>query len=71
MIVTKDTTQGDYAEKYGVGLAVATTGGLANQLKGFLKQNYTSYCDRCNVLLSDFIHDYDDFYGAVKQFVSA
>ena len=71
MIVTKDTTQGDYAEKCNVGVAVETTEGLSDKLNDFLKQDYTAYCKRCNALLSDFIHDYDDFYGAVKQFVSA
>lgn len=71
MIVTRNTTQGDYAEKYGVGLAIETTEGLADKLKAFLKQDYATYCERCNTLLSDFIHDYIDFYKAVKQFVSA
>ena len=71
MIVTKDTTQGDYAERYGVGLALETTEGLAGKLKDFLKQDYAAYCERCNSLLSDFINDYNEFYGAVKQFVSA
>ena len=71
MIVTKDTTQGDYAERYGLGLALETTEGLADKLKEFLKQDYAAYCERCNSLLSDFINDYNEFYGAVKQFVSA
>ena len=71
MIVTKDTTQGDYAEKYGVGLALETTEGLADKLQGFLKQDYAEYCKRCNSLLSDFINDYNEFYRAVKHFVSA
>ena len=71
MIVTKDTTQGDYAERYGVGLALETTEGLADKLRDFLKLDYAAYCNRCNSLLSDFIHDYNEFYGAIKQFVSA
>jgi len=70
MIVTKNTTQGDYAEKYNVGVAVETTDGLPEKLKKFLLQDYAAYCKRCNALLSDFIHDYNEFYGAVKKFVS-
>ncbi len=70
MIVTKGTTQGDYAEHYGVGLALENTEGLAEKLKDFLKQDYKAYCKRCNSLLSDFINDYFDFYDAVKQFVN-
>lgn len=70
MIVTKDTTQGDYAERYGVGLALETTGGLADKLKEFLKQDYAAYCECCNSLLCDFINDYNEFYNAVKRFIS-
>lgn len=71
MIVTKNTTQGDYAVRYGVGLALETAEGLADKLQEFLKQDYAAYCNRCNTLLCNFIHDYNEFYGAVKHFVSA
>lgn len=71
MIVTKNTTQGDYAQKYGVGLAVETTEGLADKLVDFLKQDYISYCKRCNNLLRDFICDYNEFYLAVRKFIEA
>ena len=71
MIVTKDATQGGYAEHYGVGLALETTVGLADILQELLKQDYAAYCYRCNSLLSDIINDYNEFYRAVKQFVSA
>lgn len=71
MIVTKNTTQGDYAERYGVGLALETTEALADKMQEFLKQDYAAYSERCDSLLSEFINDYNEFYGAVKQFVSA
>ena len=71
MIVTKDTTQGDYAEKYGVGVALENTEGLAEKLDAFLQQDFVKYSQRCNTLLGEFIHDYEEFENVIKQFVSA
>lgn len=71
MIVTKDTTQGDYAEKYGVGVALENTDGIAEKLDAFLQQDFAVYSKRCNALLGEFIHDYEEFESVIKQFVSA
>lgn len=71
MLVTKNTTQGNYAERYKVGLALDTTEGLAVKMQEFLKQDYAAYSERCDFLLSVFINDYNDFWGVVKHFVSA
>lgn len=71
MIVTKGTTQGDYAEKYNVGVALETTDGIAEKLDAFLQQDFAEYSNRCNALLGEFIHDYEEFESVIKQFVSA
>lgn len=71
MIVTKDTTQGDYAEKYGVGVALENTERLAEKLDAFIQQDFVEYSQRCNALLGEFIHDYEEFESVIKQFISA
>ena len=69
MIVTKDTIQGDYAEKYNVGIAIKDCGNLVNELKVFMQQDYLSYCKRCDELLKEFLKDQCEFVEAVKNFV--
>lgn len=69
MLVTKDTIQGDYAEKYNVGVAVTDCGNLTNDLKAFLQQDYKEYCKRCDGLLMEFLNDQHEFVEAVKKFV--
>ena len=69
MIVTKDTIQGDYAEKYNVGVAVTDCSNLTNDLKAFLQQDYKAYCKRCDGLLMEFLNDQYEFVEAVKKFV--
>lgn len=69
MIVTKDTIQGDYAEKYNVGIAISDCKNLLNELNSFLGQNYDAYCKRCDNLLEEFLKDQKDFKEVVKKFV--
>lgn len=69
MIVTKNTIQGYYAEKYKVGIAVQDCQNLIDDLKSFLKQDYYEYCKRCNGLLKVFLKDQYEFVEAVKKFV--
>ena len=68
MIVTKDTIQGDYAEKYGVGVAIKDCNNLVDDLKSFIKQNYQEYCSRCDNLLNEFLRDQFEFAEVVKKF---
>lgn len=70
MIVTKDTCQGAYAEKYGVGVAIRDCDNLANDLHAFLSQNFDAYRMRCDDLLRKFLNDQNLFVEAVKKFVS-
>ena len=69
MIVTKNTIQGDYAEKYNVGIAIENCNDLVNNLKHFLEQGYNEYCRRCDSLLKEFLKDQYEFVEVVKKFV--
>lgn len=69
MIVTKDTCQGDYVEKYRVGLALNDCSNLANNLRDFINQDYADYTERCNSLLSEFLKDQELFEKVVKSFI--
>lgn len=69
MIVTKDTCQGEYAEKYNIGVALTDCGNLTEALRNFLKQDYSDYVRRCNELLRDFLKDQMIFEDAVKKFI--
>lgn len=69
MLVTKHTTQGDYVEKYQVGIAVENCNNLTADLKAFLKNDYQEYVMRCNMLLKEFLNDQNQFVEAVKQFL--
>lgn len=69
MIVTKDTTQGDYAEANGVGVVVSNCSDLEQQLHFFLERNYKDYAEKCNNLLKTFLTDQEEFEMKFKQFV--
>lgn len=69
MIVTKHTCQGDYAEKYQVGISVENCDDLKNDLNKFLHMDYISYCKRCNNLLSEFLNDQYEFVNIIKEFI--
>ena len=69
MIVTKDTTQGIYAEQYGVGVAIEDCKELPSVLRDFQKRDYISYVEQCNVLLKSFLNDYDRFEKKIKDFL--
>ena len=70
MIVTKDTIQGDYAEKYKVGVAIKDCSHLPDELRAFLHQDYQSYSNRCDELLKQFLSDQQQLEEAVVQFVN-
>lgn len=69
MIVTKNTIQGDYAEKYNVGIAIKDCSNLVDELKSFIRQDFHEYCLRCDSLLKEFLNDQYEFVEAVKKFV--
>ncbi len=69
MIVTRGTTQGDYAERYGVGIAVDDCNGLDVRISEFLAQDRKAYEQRCDKLLESFMEDQRKFEITVEQFV--
>lgn len=71
MIVTRGTTQGDYAERYQVGIAVDDCHDLANRLHEFLSQDRAAYEKRCEYLLACFIEDQRRFEAAVTKFITS
>lgn len=70
MIVTSNTTQGDYAKNHNLGLSLDDCTGLDVKLRNWLYENSNQeYADRCDNLLKDFLHDYDIFVTKLKEFV--
>lgn len=71
MIVTRDTIQGDYAEKYNVGVALEDCANLKSELKNFMQQDYNAYAERCDNLLQEFLNDQARFEKLVCDFVKS
>lgn len=69
MIVTKDTIQGNYAEKYNVGVALADCSNLKNALQNFMLQDYNAYAERCDNLLQEFLNDQEQFEKLICRFI--
>lgn len=70
MIVTKNSCQGYYAEKFNVGIAIQDCSNLEKELLSFMKQDYNAYAERCDKLLEDFLKDHDIFEMTIKLFIS-
>ncbi len=69
MIVTASSTQGDYVEKYNLGLSLENCENLDTKIKDWYKNNdYQDFCKRCNALLQQFLVDYDAFQSVLKSF---
>lgn len=70
MIVTKDTIQGDLAEKYGVGIAIENCEELANKLVEYQRTfNLETYMKGRNALLKLIIGQQDEFIERFHDFV--
>lgn len=69
MLVTKNSTQGDYAEKYNVGLAVENCNNLPKVMWDYLNNlDYPTYCYNCNHLLEELLKDYEKWVEVVNKF---
>jgi len=69
MITTKNTTQGDYAEKYNVGVALDNCDNLSNVLREYVTTiNAKRFCEDCNGLLQGFLYDYEKWKAMVLKF---
>ncbi len=70
MIVTKNTTQGDYVAKNHLGVALDDCKNLHANLLDFIQaEDYVKYCERCNNLLRSFLFDQELFENAIRNFV--
>ncbi len=70
MIVTKHSTQGEYVEKYDLGLAIEDCSELSDQIKKYLSNlDRDAFIQRCNNLLSEFVKDYDRFQEKLIKFL--
>ena len=71
MIVTKNTTQGDFAEQYCLGVVLEDCNKLFEKLTRFVKIDFVDYANRCNRLLEVFLKDQQSFENAVGLFLKA
>lgn len=69
MIVTKGQIQGEYCEKYNLGVAVSEEGNLYQDLKNWLANtDMMTYEENCIRLLNDIMRDFTNFKGLIKSF---
>ena len=69
-IATKGTIQGDYAEKYGVGIAITSAHDLDKRLQEYISNfNCHDYEEKRKQLMRSFLNDYRLFREAVTKFV--
>lgn len=69
MIVTRGTTQGDYAERNGVGIAIDSCEGLSDELRRFLATDQNAYARRCDALMAEFHKDQERFEATVIKLI--
>lgn len=71
MIVMRNTIQGDYAEKYGVGLVIDDCMNLSEVIHRYLEElSFKAYCKQCDELLSIFVEDNIKFEKMLDGFVA-
>lgn len=72
MLVTSNTTQGDYVEQYQLGLSLMNCENLDMKMKSYLATlNLEDYAKRCDTLLKLFLEDYSTWEKKVSDFVLA
>lgn len=70
MLVTSNSVQGDFVEKYQLGLSLDNCDNLDCKIKSFLKEfDRNAFEERCNILLEKFLQDYELFENSVLNFV--
>lgn len=70
MITTANTTQGDYAANYKVGIALDDCCELIEKIEDFIQVNsFNEYCNRCNSLLEQFVKEQRSFEKKVLSFI--
>ena len=70
MIVTADSIQGDFVKKYNLGVVLKDCANLDEKLKTYWQNiDYSEFCKQANILLSQFVDDYNYFCDKVIKFV--
>ena len=70
MIVTKTTIQGDFAEKYDVGLVIENCDDLDKRIIRYVEElDFQSYVRRCNMLLREFVSENEQFESMLNAFI--
>ena len=70
MLVTTNTTQGDYVELYQLGLSLDSCDNLDFKIKRALEtSDYAAFSKRCDNLLEVFLKDYEIWKAKVLEFV--
>ena len=70
MIVKTNSIQGDYVEKYNLGLSLSNCENLHKKIQDFLdKEDNKLFNESCNNLLKEFKGDYDKFFEMIHNFV--
>lgn len=70
MIVTNRSTQGDYVEKYQLGLSIEDCSNLPDQIRKYINTlDGEAFVERCNDLLKEFVTDYNNFYAKLVNFI--
>lgn len=71
MIVTKGGIQGEFVEKYGLGVAIENCEDLSFKLKSFYDNvSEKDYVNNCNMLLRSFLEDYKKFEQIMLLFIN-
>lgn len=70
MITTKGQIQGDFCEKYNLGIAISDASELNVKLAQWLQtEDFEAYQTRCISLLKSFLNDYDRFKNMIIDFI--
>lgn len=71
MLVTSGTTQGDFAQQYGVGLVINNCEGLKDTIEDYMNNlDFGKYCMQCNSLLKEFLDENKQFEDVVSSFIN-
>lgn len=72
MIVTKGQIQGDYVEKFNLGIAIQSTDNLFEKIIEWVDStNYEDYQKRCIKLLKSFVSDCRIFENTLEKFIQS
>jgi len=70
VIVAANSTQSEYVEKYNLGIAVEDCNNLAEKIEKFEAEiDEIKYIENCNILLNEFVDDYNLFEKKMIDFI--